>query len=257
MQPPLQLYDDMLFMQDVEDVVDVEAFCAYVSYLPPGATAAFGNRRFFMNLHSQGVKAEWNSAPLWPKQSEISKDDVKNGLFQLCERDDGTMLCTISGGNKTVSSARLCLQSNQCILLDATCNGLLLKNTNFVGTVPHGTVSHAFPDKICFLRKKVHRSESVDTCRIPGECSFRYVADFAKFFNIIRYRCSWDLFRQRVGANTVLIASLSRAVSLRIPSHGFRLCRRHLGGIRSRVRRALARCQVPVQHIGRCERSCS
>lgn len=133
----MQSYDGVFGLQDVEDVADAGAFCSYVSALPKGGTTSFGNRRFFMNSHNQSAQIQWKSAPLWPQQSEVSKDDVKNGLFQLCERGDDAVICGISGGSKAVSSARLCLQSNQCILLDETCNDLLLTDINFMGTVPY------------------------------------------------------------------------------------------------------------------------
>lgn len=43
------------------------------------------------------------------------------------------MICGITGGDKVVSSARLCLQSNQCIVLDETCKGLLFSDMSFMG----------------------------------------------------------------------------------------------------------------------------
>lgn len=121
-------------MQDVDEVVDAGTFCSYVSYLISGSSVSFDNRRYFMNSSSQGAQERWQTAHLWPQQSEISKDDVKNGLFQLQSREEDAMVCCISGRDKVVSSVRLCLQSNQCIVLDETCNNLVFSDTNIMGT---------------------------------------------------------------------------------------------------------------------------
>jgi hypothetical protein len=118
--------------------VDAGTFCSYVSELAEGSTTSFGNRRFFMTSNNDNANDRWKGAALWPQQSEVSKDDVKNGLFQLSDNGSDAMICGIKGGSKVLSSVRLCLQSNQCIILDETCKTLLLTDINFMGalTVP-------------------------------------------------------------------------------------------------------------------------
>jgi hypothetical protein len=123
-------------MQGVEDVADVGSLCAYVSELPSGSATSFGDRRYVVNSNNASVQKRWQGVPIWPQQSEVSKDDVKNGLFQLRARGNDAMICGIQGGDKMVSSAQLFLGTSQCIVLDETCKGLLLTDMKFTGTMP-------------------------------------------------------------------------------------------------------------------------
>jgi hypothetical protein len=86
----------------------------------------------------------WKGSPMWPKQAEVSLDNVRDGLFRLRSPQGPTTVCTPSGGGWTLQQGVLELEDNVSILLDSSCGGVTIKAIQLKG--------------VCFLKELKHLS---------------------------------------------------------------------------------------------------
>lgn len=81
----------------------------------------------------------WAHAAIWPQQGAISNSSVNSGLFSLCQSHSSgpqtPVLCTVSGGGKTVASGTLELDEHACIVFDESCVDTCIEGTILKGVV--------------------------------------------------------------------------------------------------------------------------
>jgi hypothetical protein len=84
----------------------------------------------------------WKGSPMWPKQEEVSLENVRDGLFRLQSPQGLTTVCTPSGGGWTLQQGVLELEDDVSMLLDSSCDEVTIKAAEFKG--------------VCFLKKLTH-----------------------------------------------------------------------------------------------------
>ena len=66
----------------------------------------------------------------------MSSSVVNDGLFSLVRSGPRDTLCCVTGSGAKVTTGTISLRSHSCMVIDHTCNGMLLSNLTIRGARP-------------------------------------------------------------------------------------------------------------------------
>jgi hypothetical protein len=126
-------------------VKDIGTLCSFLNNQKT-ASINLQKARLTMGTINPSVLSKWASAALIPQHGEVCLKVVERGLFYLARLGPRASICSISGPNLQIHDGTICLRHaeiQQAIVLDGTCQDMLIQDVTFEGAHMTQTCCHA------------------------------------------------------------------------------------------------------------------